>query len=72
VFLTPDDLADLTGIRTGRNGRTRGQLQADHLRRIGVPFWFNAAGDPKVARAFFEGSPQRVAEPARWRPAKAA
>lgn len=71
MFLTPDEIADLTGIRKGRAGRTRGQLQADHLRHIGVPFWLNAAGEPKVARAFFEGGHAPAAAP-RWQPARAA
>lgn len=71
MFLTPEELADLTGIRKGRHGHTRGQLQAEHLRRIGIPFWLNAAGEPKVARAYFEGQRQPE-KPARWVPAKAA
>lgn len=69
MFLTPDQIADLTGIRKGRHGQTRAQLQCAHLKRIGVPFWVNAAGEPKVARSFFECG--RQAEPQRpgWQPA---
>lgn len=68
MFLTAEEIADLTGIRKGRQGMTRGQLQAAHLRAIGVPFWLNAAGEPKVARSFFDGSTARAPEPERWHP----
>ena len=69
MFLNNDEIADLTGIKRGRAGKTRGQLQCDHLRRIGVPFFVNAAGDPKVARSFFEGGQQKEPAPRKWQPA---
>lgn len=72
MFLTAAELAEFTGIRKGRGGRTREELQADHLRSIGVPFWLNARGEPRVPCAYFEGAP-KVEQPApRWAPAKAA
>lgn len=68
MFLTAKEVADLTGIRKGADGKTRAELQCAHLRRIGVPFWPNAAGEPKVPRSHFEGgkpAPQKQA----WKPA---
>lgn len=68
MFLSADEIADLTGIRRGRAGKTRGQLQGEHLRSQGIPFFINAAGEPKVARAFFE---MKKPEPPKkaWQPA---
>lgn len=67
MFLTPEEIAELTGIRKGSTGRSRAELQCAHLRNIGVPFWTNAAGEPKVPRSFFDGGkppPQKQA----WKP----
>lgn len=72
LFLTSDELADLTGIRKGRGGRAREALQANHLRSIGVPFWLNARGEPRVPRAYFEGKAKDERPETRWSPAKAA
>jgi integrase len=33
-FLTPADIATLTGIKTGRRGKSREQLQAEQLRDL--------------------------------------
>jgi len=55
VFLAPEDIATLTGIRVGRHGKTRFELQIAWLRKSGIPFWVNACGRPVVARAAVEG-----------------
>lgn len=55
LFLTTEEVAELTGIKTGRNGKTRAQLQCDHLRKVGIPFYPTAAGEPKIARSIIEG-----------------
>lgn len=47
LFLTKDELADLTG-------RRKGKLQVEWLRKHGWRFDTNACGAPKVARAYFE------------------
>jgi hypothetical protein len=47
IFLTDDELAALTGYK-------RGAEQAAYLRRKGWRFEQNAAGAPRVARAYFE------------------
>lgn len=67
LFLTPDDIAELTGIRTGKAGRSREQRQIDTLRRMKIPHYVNAAGRPIVARAVIEGGkPADV--PQAWEP----
>lgn len=48
VFLTADDLAELTGRRMKSK-------QIEALRRMGLPFHVNAAGKPVVATAVIEG-----------------
>lgn len=61
AFLSDDEVRRLTG-------RTFKALQCAHLRKIGVPFFTNAAGRPVVARSAVEG---RNVEPASkvWRSA---
>jgi len=77
TFLSPEEVEELTGVKTGKtiNGRkyTREELQIDQLRSAGIPFWPNARGRPIVARAVIEG--RKVAEVAtaeprkKWQPA---
>jgi hypothetical protein len=55
IFLTLQEVSELTGIKVGRQGQSREQLQADWLRRSGIPFWTNARGRPIIARAAIEG-----------------
>jgi Domain of unknown function (DUF4224) len=79
LFLTPEELAELTGIKTGKAGKTREQRQLAHLKAQRIPHFVSAAGYPKVARATIEGAsaPQTnlvvpVWEPAReWQPGPA-
>jgi hypothetical protein len=70
LFLSPDELTVLTGIKKGKNGKTRHQLQVEQLRRMGVPFFVNACGQPVVTYAAVEG---RHEEPLQqgWKPATA-
>jgi hypothetical protein len=56
LFLNNDEIAELTGIRKAKNGQSRYELQARQLRIMHVPFWVNAAGIPKVARAIITGA----------------
>lgn len=67
MFLTPDEIARLTGIRGGYRGKTREQRQIAQLRAQKVPFFVNAAGRPVVARAVIEGGAQPK-EVASWEP----
>ena len=68
TFLSPKEIEELTGVKTGRNKRTREQLQIEWLRASGIPFWENARGRPIVARAAIEG--RRAAEVAAAEPKK--
>lgn len=60
IFLTPEEVDMLTGIRKGRTeGRqkmTKHQLQVAFLRGLGIPFLVNAAGRPIITKAAVEGN----------------
>ena len=57
IFLLPDEIADLTDIRQGRNGKSREELQIVALKRMKLPYYISAIGRPKVARAIINGQP---------------
>lgn len=64
MFLTEADIATLTGRKLKKQ-------QIEALRRMGIPFWINAAGKPIVATAAIEGG-RTAAQPAEkpgWKPA---
>lgn len=70
LFLTDDELVDLTGYR--QPSKQIGQLKAQR-----IPFHTNRAGHPKVARAVVEGRKVATAEKAEkpassWSPSWAA
>jgi len=74
AFLTPEEVAEFTGIRTGKriNGKTvhREQLQAEWLRTQGIPFHVNARGVPKILWSAIAGTRaagQQVEQQA-WQP----
>ena len=54
TFLSPKEIDELTGIRTGRAGVPKLARQIDQLRAMGVPHLVNAVGRPMVARTFFD------------------
>jgi hypothetical protein len=56
MFLTADELAELTGIKIGKNKRTREQLQAAELTRLRIPHFLNVAQRVIVARSVVEGA----------------
>jgi hypothetical protein len=60
AFLSPDELAVLTGFR--RKG-----CQVEQLRRMGIAFYVNGCGRPVVTRAAIEGSAAGVS-PRAWAP----
>jgi len=66
MFLTPEEVAELTGIKRGRDGKTRDQLQAEHLRSMAIPFYPNASGRPIVAKAIIEGGIQTQLKKSGW------
>jgi hypothetical protein len=65
TFLSPEEVAEMSDIRTGRTikGRklTREQLQIDWLRTAGIPFVVSARGRPVIMRANVIGGLQAVA-----------
>ncbi|RQS63861.1 DUF4224 domain-containing protein [Burkholderia sp. Bp8984] len=68
LFLTVDEVAELTGIRNGRRGQTREELQIAWLRTSGIPFWINARGRPIIARARITGQPTEPPPRPKWQP----
>jgi hypothetical protein len=62
IFLTPEEVAELTGIRRGCKGKSREQRQATALKSMGVPHYINAAKRPIVARAAIEGAATAIAK----------
>jgi hypothetical protein len=45
-------------------------MQADHLRKLGIPFFPNASGRPMIARAVIEGGTQQQKQVKQtWQPA---
>jgi hypothetical protein len=72
TFLTAAELADLTGVRIGKDKKTREQLQATELKRMKIPHFVNARGCPVVARAVIEGGAiQPAPQHKGWEPALA-
>lgn len=67
IFLSDQDIAELTGIRRGRSGMTRAQLQCQFLRERGIPFVSNIKGEPKVCTSYLEGRSQSKQTEA-WKP----
>lgn len=65
MFLTADELADLTGYRQPAR-------QVEQLRRQRIPFHLNRAGHPKVARAILEGRKEAAPKESTWSPSWAA
>lgn len=68
TFLTEKDMVELTGIRQGKDGRTREQRQVDILRKMKIPHYVNAVGRPIVARAVIEGVAPPPMPTASWEP----
>jgi len=68
TFLSPEEVAELTGVRVGRNGRVREELQIEWLRTSGIPFWTNARGRPIIARAAIDGRTAAEQPKKKWQP----
>ncbi|GDY37748.1 DUF4224 domain-containing protein [Acidovorax sp. NB1] len=72
TFLNAKELAELTGVRIGKDGKTREHLQAAELKRMKIPHYVNARGHPVVARAVIEGGAQQPTPQQKgWEPALA-
>lgn len=69
MFLTEEEVRELTGISRGSRGRNGHELQAEQLKKMGIPFWVNAIGLPKIVREYFVGGVKAVPKPAKkWEP----
>ncbi len=54
-FYSEAEIDDLTGIKRGKGGKTKHQMQCAFLRKSGIPFIENARGRAVVARSAVEG-----------------
>jgi len=68
MFLTADDVAELTGIRQGKAGKSRHELQIAALKKMKIHHFVNAAGRPVIARAVIEGGTQQEIRQPSWEP----
>ncbi|MGQ5524964.1 DUF4224 domain-containing protein [Chitinimonas sp. PSY-7] len=68
LFLTQDEMAELSGIKVGRLGLSRDQRQINWLRTSGIPFVINAAGRPIVTVAALVGTEKREQPKSAWSP----
>jgi hypothetical protein len=59
IIVPEKDMDEITGIKIGRSGRSKYQMQCEFLRRTGIPFIENAKGRPIVAIAAIEGRKQK-------------
>lgn len=55
TFLTPAEVAELTGIKRGADGFSRAGRQSQALSRMGIHHYINAIDRVIVARAVIEG-----------------
>ena len=70
TFLSPAEIAELTDIKVGKDGKSREQRQIAVLKRMKIPFHESAIGRPKVARAVISGGID-VQPSSSWEPALA-
>ena len=54
MFLTPAQVAELTGIKGGRDGKSRSHCQSVALAKMGIRHYINAVDRVIVARAIIE------------------
>jgi hypothetical protein len=69
IFLSAEEVIELTGIKKGRNGKSRDELQCEHLQSLHIPYFKNASGRPIVTKAAVEGGTQPSIKKQPWRSA---
>lgn len=69
TFLTPSEIAELTGIARGKGNYSREQRQVQALKTMRIPHYINPAGYPKVVRTVIEGGRAAPTPVATWQPA---
>ena len=68
IFLSPEEVAELTGIKRGRDGLSRNEMQAEQLKAMHIAFFINASGRPIITKAAVEGATQTSAKKQAWQP----
>lgn len=68
LFLTQEDVAELTGIKKGKAHKTREQLQVEWLQKEGIAHRVNARGRPIVTLAAALGQRQEKVQSDDWTP----
>ena len=48
-FLSEKEVDYLTGVARGTGGRSKFEIQCEHLRKKGIQFWDDARGRPIVS-----------------------
>lgn len=72
TFLSPREIAELTGVTRGKGHLNREQRQVQALAMMKIPHYVNPAGYPKVVRTVIEGGRPAAAPVATWEPRLAA
>lgn len=66
--MTTDDFLDAEALAK-LTGRRRKSMQIAELRRLGLPFFVNAHGEPVVTRSAIEGKKSTAPEnESQWKP----
>lgn len=66
--MTTDDFLDAEALAK-LTGRRRKSMQIAELRRLGLPFFVNAHGEPVVTRSAIEGKKTAAqADESHWKP----
>ena len=68
TFLSPREIAELTGVTRGKGTANREQRQVQALKAMKVPHYVNPAGYPKVVRVVIEGGRAAAPPVATWEP----
>lgn len=68
LFLTEEEMAELSGIKVGRSGLSRDQRQINWLRTSSIPFVVNAIGRPIVTIAALTGNNKIEQPKSGWTP----
>lgn len=55
MYLNRQEIAFLTGVSRGKDGKTREQLQIASLKKLHLPFFENDSGRPVVVRTVLQG-----------------
>ena len=68
MLLTPAEIAELTDIHKGRDGKSREERQVAALKNMRIPYFVSAIGRPKVSRSVIEGAKSIPIKDESWEP----